>query len=105
MRNTYKTIVESLEVCWDHQLAFLFCFLSCIFLLFYQSIEPFQFFLVYATSLFSKKNMESIRVHSISIGVIFILQDIKYAVHAHPTLSEVLDELFKSAKVSCLFHL
>lgn len=56
MRNTYKTIVESLEVCWDHQLAFLFCFLSCIFLLFYQSIEPFQFFLVYATSLFSKKN-------------------------------------------------
>ncbi|XP_057958596.1 dihydrolipoyl dehydrogenase 1, chloroplastic-like isoform X2 [Malania oleifera] len=28
------------------------------------------------------------------------IQDIKYAVHAHPTLSEVLDELFKSAKVS-----
>ncbi|KAE9445842.1 hypothetical protein C3L33_22267, partial [Rhododendron williamsianum] len=27
------------------------------------------------------------------------IQDIKYAVHAHPTLSEVLDELFKSAKV------
>ncbi|KAG6469678.1 hypothetical protein ZIOFF_070608 [Zingiber officinale] len=27
------------------------------------------------------------------------LQDIKFAVHAHPTLSEVLDELFKSAKV------
>ncbi|XP_026436817.1 dihydrolipoyl dehydrogenase 2, chloroplastic-like isoform X2 [Papaver somniferum] len=25
------------------------------------------------------------------------IQDIKYAVHAHPTLSEVLDELFKSA--------
>ncbi|KVI01700.1 FAD/NAD-linked reductase, dimerization, partial [Cynara cardunculus var. scolymus] len=24
--------------------------------------------------------------------------DIKYAVHAHPTLSEVIDELFKSAK-------
>ncbi|XP_052207461.1 dihydrolipoyl dehydrogenase 2, chloroplastic-like [Diospyros lotus] len=28
------------------------------------------------------------------------IQDIKYAVHAHPTLSEVLDELFKSAKVT-----
>lgn len=27
------------------------------------------------------------------------MQDIKFAVHAHPTLSEVLDELFKSAKV------
>lgn len=27
------------------------------------------------------------------------MQDIKYAVHAHPTLSEVIDELFKSAKV------
>ncbi|KAK3015638.1 hypothetical protein RJ639_005512, partial [Escallonia herrerae] len=30
------------------------------------------------------------------------VQDIKYVVHAHPTLSEVLDELFKSAKVSLL---
>ncbi|PWA79694.1 dihydrolipoyl dehydrogenase [Artemisia annua] len=28
------------------------------------------------------------------------IQDIKFAVHAHPTLSEVLDELFKSAQVS-----
>ncbi|XP_072954802.1 dihydrolipoyl dehydrogenase 2, chloroplastic-like [Typha angustifolia] len=28
------------------------------------------------------------------------VQDIKLAVHAHPTLSEVLDELFKSAKVN-----
>lgn len=27
------------------------------------------------------------------------INDIKFAVHAHPTLSEVLDELFKSAKV------
>ncbi|KAI3469306.1 hypothetical protein Pfo_025969 [Paulownia fortunei] len=27
------------------------------------------------------------------------VQDIKFAVHAHPTLSEVLDELYKSAKV------
>ncbi|XP_010321427.1 dihydrolipoyl dehydrogenase 1, chloroplastic isoform X2 [Solanum lycopersicum] len=27
------------------------------------------------------------------------VQDIKFAVHAHPTLSEVLDELFKSAKL------
>ncbi|XP_066306269.1 dihydrolipoyl dehydrogenase 1, chloroplastic-like isoform X2 [Miscanthus floridulus] len=27
------------------------------------------------------------------------VQDIKFAVHAHPTLSEVLDELFKAAKV------
>ncbi|MED6206075.1 Dihydrolipoyl dehydrogenase 2, mitochondrial [Stylosanthes scabra] len=27
------------------------------------------------------------------------IQDIKFAVHAHPTLSEVLDDLFKSAKV------
>lgn len=27
------------------------------------------------------------------------LQDLKFAVHAHPTLSEVLDELFKAAKV------
>jgi len=32
------------------------------------------------------------------------MQDIKLAVHAHPTLSEVLDELFKSAKVSCTEH-
>ncbi|KAK4353224.1 hypothetical protein RND71_028742 [Anisodus tanguticus] len=30
------------------------------------------------------------------------IQDIKFAVHAHPTLSEVLDELFKSAKASHL---
>jgi dihydrolipoamide dehydrogenase len=30
------------------------------------------------------------------------MQDIKFAVHAHPTLSEVLDELFKSAKVNFL---
>uniref|UniRef100_A0A7N0UIJ5 Dihydrolipoyl dehydrogenase n=1 Tax=Kalanchoe fedtschenkoi TaxID=63787 RepID=A0A7N0UIJ5_KALFE len=30
------------------------------------------------------------------------VQDIKFAVHAHPTLSEVLDELFKSAKVDSL---
>ncbi|GAA0175371.1 oxidoreductase [Lithospermum erythrorhizon] len=30
------------------------------------------------------------------------IQDIKFAVHAHPTLSEVLDELFKSAKVAVL---
>ncbi|KAI6698925.1 hypothetical protein NL676_019044 [Syzygium grande] len=28
------------------------------------------------------------------------INDIKFAVHAHPTLSEVLDELFKSAKVN-----
>ncbi|KAJ8500136.1 hypothetical protein OPV22_010688 [Ensete ventricosum] len=28
------------------------------------------------------------------------IQDIRFAVHAHPTLSEVLDELFKSAKVN-----
>ncbi|KAL7082995.1 hypothetical protein ACP275_14G135000 [Erythranthe tilingii] len=28
------------------------------------------------------------------------LQELKFAVHAHPTLSEVLDELFKSAKVN-----
>ncbi|XP_027162220.1 dihydrolipoyl dehydrogenase 2, chloroplastic-like [Coffea eugenioides] len=27
------------------------------------------------------------------------IQDIKFAVHAHPTLSEVLDELFKAARV------
>ena len=27
------------------------------------------------------------------------LQDIKFNVHAHPTLSEVLDELFKGAHV------
>lgn len=27
-------------------------------------------------------------------------QDIKFAVHAHPTLSEVIDELFKSATLS-----
>ena len=33
------------------------------------------------------------------------LQDIKLAVHAHPTLSEVLDELFKSAKVSCFAYI
>lgn len=28
------------------------------------------------------------------------IQDIKFAVHAHPTLSEVLDELYKAAKVN-----
>ncbi|KAI3509263.1 hypothetical protein L1887_24421 [Cichorium endivia] len=28
------------------------------------------------------------------------ISDIKYVVHAHPTLSEVIDELFKSAKVA-----
>ncbi|XP_019089542.1 PREDICTED: dihydrolipoyl dehydrogenase 2, chloroplastic-like [Camelina sativa] len=27
------------------------------------------------------------------------IQEIKLAVHAHPTLSEVVDELFKAAKV------
>jgi hypothetical protein len=27
------------------------------------------------------------------------MQDIKFNVHAHPTLSEVLDELFKGAHV------
>ncbi|CAN1345568.1 Dihydrolipoyl dehydrogenase 1, chloroplastic [Linum perenne] len=29
-----------------------------------------------------------------------LAKDIKFAVHAHPTLSEVIDELFKSAKVN-----
>lgn len=29
-----------------------------------------------------------------------VVQDIKLAVHAHPTLSEVVDELFKAAKVN-----
>ena len=28
------------------------------------------------------------------------LQELKFAVHAHPTLSEVVDELYKAAKVS-----
>jgi dihydrolipoamide dehydrogenase len=33
------------------------------------------------------------------------MQDIKLVVHAHPTLSEVLDELFKAAKVFiCLVY-
>ena len=31
-----------------------------------------------------------------------MLQDIKFNVHAHPTLSEVLDELFKQAHVAKL---
>ena len=31
-----------------------------------------------------------------------LLQDIKFNVHAHPTLSEVLDELFKQAHVAKL---
>ena len=30
----------------------------------------------------------------------FPRQDIKFAVHAHPTLSEVLEELYRSAKAS-----
>ncbi|KAJ8444993.1 hypothetical protein Cgig2_029187 [Carnegiea gigantea] len=30
------------------------------------------------------------------------IQDIKFAVHAHPTLSEVLDELYKAAKIGHL---
>lgn len=36
--------------------------------------------------------------NAIALGT--TIQEIKFAVHAHPTLSEVLDELFKSAKVS-----
>ncbi|CAA3020187.1 dihydrolipoyl dehydrogenase 2, chloroplastic-like [Olea europaea subsp. europaea] len=32
------------------------------------------------------------------------IQELKFAVHAHPTLSEVLDELFKSAKVVSSSH-
>lgn len=35
----------------------------------------------------------------LAVVVLFLKQDIKFAVHAHPTLSEVLDELFKAAKV------
>ncbi|GLJ08543.1 hypothetical protein SUGI_0091040 [Cryptomeria japonica] len=35
--------------------------------------------------------------NAIALGT--TVQDIKFAVHAHPTLSEVLDELFKHAKV------
>jgi pyruvate/2-oxoglutarate dehydrogenase complex dihydrolipoamide dehydrogenase (E3) component len=38
----------------------------------------------------------------VAILVVFrgaTLQDIKLVVHSHPTLFEVLDELFKSAKV------
>ncbi|KAM0951186.1 putative dihydrolipoyl dehydrogenase [Dioscorea sansibarensis] len=36
--------------------------------------------------------------NAIALGT--CIQDIKFAVHAHPTLSEVLDELFKSAKLN-----
>lgn len=32
----------------------------------------------------------------------FCVQDIKFNVHAHPTLSEVLDELFKQAHLEKL---
>ncbi|XP_055811150.1 dihydrolipoyl dehydrogenase 1, chloroplastic-like isoform X2 [Solanum dulcamara] len=35
--------------------------------------------------------------NAIALGM--SIQDIKFAVHAHPTLSEVLDELFKAAKL------
>ncbi|XP_078435478.1 dihydrolipoyl dehydrogenase 2, chloroplastic-like [Wolffia australiana] len=35
--------------------------------------------------------------NAIALGT--CVQDIKFAVHAHPTLSEVIDELFKAAKV------
>lgn len=31
--------------------------------------------------------------------MVLAVQDIKFNVHAHPTLSEVLDELFKGAHV------
>lgn len=41
------------------------------------------------------RNDQSLNLHI----TICTLQDIKFAVHAHPTLSEVLDELFKAAKV------
>ena len=34
--------------------------------------------------------------------MVFAPQDIKFNVHAHPTLSEVLDELFKQAHVDNL---
>jgi dihydrolipoamide dehydrogenase len=30
------------------------------------------------------------------------VQDIKFVVHAHPTLFEILDELLKSAKVQSI---
>lgn len=40
-----------------------------------------------------------IRLYGNSQHCCATMQDIKFAVHAHPTLSEVLDELFKSAKV------
>ena len=32
-------------------------------------------------------------------GMCALVQDIKFNVHAHPTLAEVLDELFKGAHV------
>lgn len=41
-------------------------------------------------------------LYFLTIRLLFLPQEIKYAVHAHPTLSEVLDELFKSAKVILL---
>lgn len=44
-----------------------------------------------------KKIMKSSFLYYLTIH---IMQDIKLAVHAHPTLSEVLDELFKAAKVN-----
>lgn len=40
--------------------------------------------------------------NAIALGT--TIQEMKFAVHAHPTLSEVLDELFKSAKVSSSDH-
>ncbi len=35
-------------------------------------------------------------------STVWLMQDIKFNVHAHPTLSEVLDELFKQAHVDAL---
>ncbi|CAN4095849.1 unnamed protein product [Withania somnifera] len=40
--------------------------------------------------------------NAIALGI--SIQEMKFAVHAHPTLSEVLDELFKSAKLTSHDH-
>lgn len=65
-------------------------------------IEYKRFSLSMYVDKFTFKNL-SIPVYLVTLNIFVLqMQDIKFAVHAHPTLSEVLDELFKSAKVNYL---
>lgn len=42
------------------------------------------------------------QLHAQNASMLSCSQDIKFNVHAHPTLSEVLDELFKQAHLEAV---